>query len=288
MIKALTVSTRRQPARRERRLPRPIRHFTHAQTELAVRAFAWILAGMDDEEVMGTIRKNGEEPIDADDTRVSINDFGPALLAFATRSLRSRAAIVAYTETLVETVGIVRKKEGWGRCAWELSEDFRADMKAAGEVKDEEKVTEGKVQKLTREEGDLLIKILAPIFGEEVPKLGDELPRPGSKPAEESEAKDTWLETLHARRRWEFIRDWNKGFPGVVIGDGRNAVMTSLMLVELMLTPKEWSAFQDEMKATRAEASGEPAPETDAEELSDEDGAEDEIEGPSAPAAASA
>lgn len=273
MIKALTISTRRQPARRERRQPRPIRRYTHAQTELATRAFAWILSGMDDEKTVGVIRKAGEKPIDKDDTRTSIEDFRPALVAFATRSLRSRAAVVAYADTLVETVGIERAKAGWGRRAWELSEVFRDDMKAAGEVKDEEeKVPEGRLERLTREEGDLLIRMLSPIFGA-VPSLGEEPPKPGNKPTEDGEAKDAWLETLHTRRRWKFIRDWNKNFPGVVIGDGRNAVMTSLKLVELLLTPEEWSAFQDQRKAARATDASEPAPEADDDvgEESDED-----------------
>lgn len=230
------------PTPTPRREPRPVRRYTAAQTDRAVVEFVQIL-------------QLGDE-------------LGQKLYDFTIRSLRSRASIVVFAETLVECVGIERQCRDWRGRAWEHAIAFRADMKSAAEVKDEAEIPEGRVQKLTREEGNLLIAKLSPIFGAP-PTLGEEPPRPGIEPKDKkSKEHEDWHRALRARERWLFIRNWTRNFPNVVIGDGRNSVMTSMKLVELMLDEGEWEEFQNEMKAARAAAAGSPAPEeaADAEE----------------------
>lgn len=160
-------------------------------------------------------------------------------------SIAAGDLIVDIALTLAECVGIESKN-------WDVINGLKADLRADQSEKISFPREDPPARRLSPSQVKLVIDTIAPIFGD-APELGDKPTNPGPRPGEKTKEFPAWQKSFRALKRWEFIRDWNKGFSDIVIGDGCHRVRPTLALMHVFQNPDERKDFAkrlDEAYAT--------------------------------------
>ncbi|MBI2473042.1 hypothetical protein HYV70_00595 [Candidatus Uhrbacteria bacterium] len=159
-----------------------------------------------------------------------------AIFGVGTASIAGGELIVNLAVTIGECIGTESGK-------WHILNDLRAQLNSDESEKLSFKHQDAAPRRLSPSQIKMILGEVGNLFGK-APELAKEKPaHPGPRPADGSKNFPAWQKAFRAVKRWEFIREWNRGFSDIVIGDGCHRVRAALKLIEVFQTPKERTAF---------------------------------------------